>query len=92
MQKGTLIKQNSVWCVDYVTRNSCSEVEWHTRTIPLHPEDQKIFKHDELMFDNLEGRAIGQEVLFELVDEFTHPDLFKDIAWGEGTLCAKIFF
>ena len=33
----------------------------------------------------------NQEVNFSIVDEFTHPDLFEFIPWGEGLEMAMIF-
>ena len=36
------------------------------------------------------GKKLVTGVNFELVDEFTHPDLFYGISWGEGSVCAKL--
>lgn len=33
---------------------------------------------------------IGKDVEFIIVDEFTHPHLFKAIDWGDGIKYAKI--
>ncbi len=34
----------------------------------------------------------GDTVEFELIDEFTHPQLFTHVGWGDGITCAKINF
>jgi hypothetical protein len=34
----------------------------------------------------------GDSVEFEIIDEFTHPQLFEHVGWGEGITCAKINF
>lgn len=33
---------------------------------------------------------IGDTVEFEIVDEFTHPQLFTHIGWGDAVTCAKL--
>jgi hypothetical protein len=42
----------------------------------------------------LDNHAIlpGDLVEFEIIDEFTHPQLFEHVGWGDGITCAKIFF
>jgi hypothetical protein len=32
----------------------------------------------------------GDTVFFDLVDEFSHPELFTHIGWGDGVTCAKL--
>ena len=32
----------------------------------------------------------GDTVEFELVDEFSHPELFTQVGWGDGVTCAKL--
>lgn len=53
-------------------------INYNGEKLPLHPKSNPNF-YDE-----------GSEVNFIIVDEFTHPDLFKDVAWGDGTRSALL--
>lgn len=90
MLTGKLLKHNGIWCVIFTDRKPNTEVEWYERVIPLHPDDQKEFSEMEIVFDNLESRATNQPVTIELIDEFTHPHMFENVGWGDGSTCAKI--
>lgn len=46
-------------------------VNYNGERLLLHPESKLDFYND------------GSEVDFIIVDEFTHPNLFKDVAWGD---------
>ena len=46
-------------------------------SIPLHQNDITLVES-------------GDHVQFMIVDEFTHPELFSHVGWGDGITCAKI--
>jgi hypothetical protein len=64
------------------TKDSCV-IEYETGTVPLkvtlaiHPDD-------------IAQVEAGQLVEFMIVDEFTHPQLFYNVGWGDGIICGKI--
>lgn len=64
------------------TKDKCV-IEYETGTVPLkvllpiHPDDIKQVEP-------------GQLVEFMIVDEFTHPQLFYNVGWGDGITCGKI--
>lgn len=82
MLTGTLHKNEKEWIVKFPKHPSSSKVfEW--KNAPLIPSDQdRIICSPESM----EGR----EVEFELVDEFTHPQYYQNVGWGDGIKMAKI--
>ena len=45
------------------------EGEWETH-YPLHPSSIKL--------------PIGSDVEFDIIDEFTNPELYEGIGWGDG--------
>jgi hypothetical protein len=47
----------------------------------------KIFPDSYLLFLDQDE---NKEVEFQVVDEFTHPELYKDIGWGDGEKFAKL--
>lgn len=47
----------------------------------------KIYNDDLLLFLDEDH---GKEVEFEIIDEFTNPDLFKSVGWGDGQRFAKL--
>ena len=73
--EGVLKHNGKNWVVSYCNRSE--------KELPLYYKDDKIinelFKRDEV-----------KPVLFEIIDEFSHPQLFQEIPWGEGDYCAKL--
>lgn len=67
---GTLLKMRNGW---YVKR--IEEGEWETY-YPIHSNSIEQTHKDSLVLNN--------EVVFEIIDEFTHPQLFENVAWGES--------
>jgi len=51
------------------------------KVIPLHPEI-------ELTPNPFNNYGDGCEINFVIVDEFTHPNLFLNTGWGNGSACA----
>jgi hypothetical protein len=49
---------------------------------PLHPDDAAKF----------EPATLGSfgEVEYEIIDEFTHPELYQGVGWGDGIQYAKL--
>jgi hypothetical protein len=63
----------------YKTETNKWFINSENKVIPLHPEIIIDGKYED-----------GTEVEFMIVDEFTHPDLFHTISWGDGITCAWI--
>jgi hypothetical protein len=47
----------------------------------------KIYNDDLVLFLDEDH---GKEVEFEIVEEFSHPELFSKIGWGDGQRLAKL--
>ena len=76
---GTINKLNNEWVVQY-PKYPTSDKIYDTLTLPLHPDDAVYCLTSDL----------GKQVEFDIIDEFTHPELFKNVGWGDGTNCAKL--
>lgn len=72
--KGELKYNGEQW----VVFNVIEDVEY-----PLYYKDSEFI-------DSAFQTTFKKDVDFELVDEFTHSELFRGVAWGEGTKCAKL--
>jgi hypothetical protein len=70
-----LLKHNGKQWVVY---NVIEDVEY-----PLYYKDSEFV-------DSAFQPTFSKDVEFDLVDEFTHGNLFRDVAWGEGSQCAKL--
>lgn len=87
---GKLNKVDGNWVVEY-PKHPTSHKIYETATLQLHPDDVDMIKNYELVFDNIEARINAQpEVEFLIVDEFTQPELFRGIGWGDGIKYAKL--
>ena len=53
------------------------------KELPLHYKDNEMI---ESVFDH----GVEQIVEFEIIDEFSHPNLFLGIPWGFGDYCVKL--
>ena len=73
--KGNLLKTKQGWVVKY-----------DQRTLLLHPDDIKTINQ----YGDYSVDWDGKEVNFDIIDEFTHPELYKFSAWGEGYGYAKL--
>jgi len=88
--KGFITKIDDNWVIKF-SKHPTSNKIYDNDTLPLHPDDVDMIKNYELVFDNIEARINSQpEVEFLIVDEFTHPELFKNVGWGDGQECAKL--
>lgn len=65
----------------YKTENGKWFINHEKKIIPLHPEIN-------LTPTPINNYGSGCDVYFIIVDEFTHPYLFENISWGDGTTCA----
>lgn len=73
------------WVVEYPKHPTSSKI-YETATLPLHPDDASIC----IRYSDYSTDWIGKNVEFEIVDEFTHPELFRGIGWGDGAQFAKL--
>jgi hypothetical protein len=88
--KGKLIYDQDGWWVQH-TATSPDGTEYFQADTMLHPDDVKFLEDCNLVFDNLESRiAVNSDVEFEIVDEFTHPELYTNVGWGDGIKYAKL--
>jgi hypothetical protein len=81
--KGKLIKTTTswgVWCQPYLPEDTKFTM------LSLHPDDIKTINQ----YGDYSVDWDGKEVDFNIVDEFTHPELYKFNAWGEGNIYAKL--
>jgi hypothetical protein len=78
--KGILSKSNRGWVVKE-TIGEGPEARL-IKTFPLHQSD----------IDKLEPSVLGEygEVEFEIIDEFTHPQYYESVGWGDGVKYAKL--
>ena len=77
----------NTWYVAY----TADDFGFHKTELPLHPNDVKFLEDCNLVFDNTEARvAVNSDVEFEIVDEFTHPELYTIVGWGDGIKYAKL--
>jgi len=84
MMKGRLTKLQNVWKIRYFDNIKVEQDPHYSGTlIPLYPDDVNGNIPSDIIKE-------GKEVEFEIVDEFTHQELFRNIPWGEGIECAKI--
>jgi hypothetical protein len=81
-RKGTLRKKDSKWIVRFPKYPESNKFfDW--KEVPLCSEDQlKVTSNSE----SIEGKTVH----FELIDEFTHPQYYENVSWGDGTELAKI--
>jgi hypothetical protein len=80
--KGTLHKLSKGWTVWYNEDHIGGNVSF-VDDLPLHPDDIK-------MVESVDTSKLTREVEFEIVDEFTHPELYTNVGWGDGIKYAKL--
>jgi len=85
--KGTLHKLSKGWTVWYNEDHIGGNVSF-VDDLPLHPDD--VRQIEECLFDSPGVVYHSQEVEFEMVDEFTHPELYTNVGWGDGIKYAKL--
>ena len=66
--------------------------KWHFIPKNLFQDDiYPIYQHDQKIADEINSNATGYtEVDALLIDEFSHPELFRDVSWGLGAKCYKL--
>jgi hypothetical protein len=79
--KGTLKKVNSQWLV-YYQEEVMSRVT-RALELPLYPGDVKTLND---YGDYSASWEDGLTVQFEIIDEFTHPQLYNGLEWGSGKM------
>ena len=75
--QGVLSKNESGWVVTHIyhEQNTLPVIP-----LPVLPEQQSTAHHFH----------INGNCIFDVVDEFTNPELYKDIPWGDGMEYAKL--
>lgn len=73
--EGLLKYDGKKWVVKYFDHKEI--------VLPLHIKDNdmvnSVFEHN-----------VVQIVEFDIIDEFSHPNLFLGVPWGFGEYCAKL--
>jgi hypothetical protein len=84
--KGTLHKTEQGWTVRYLDYKKAHDIMYCGESLPLHPDDldSEIVRWAE------NGSLENKEVEFEITDEFTHPELYRGVGWGDGIKYAKL--
>lgn len=77
--KGTLKKVNSQWLVYY--QEEVMPRVTKALELPLYPADAKTLND---YGDYSASWEDGLTVQFEIIDEFTHPQLYNGLEWGSG--------
>ena len=75
--RGVLERFGNEWRVSY----------WNgvrTSSYTVFPDDAKKLNSNKSLLTE------GDLVDFEITDEFTHPELYTDIGWGDGIQYAKL--
>lgn len=66
--------------------------KWHF--IPnnlIHHDIHPVYQHDQKTADEINlSSPLGRELDAVLIDEFSHPELFRDVSWGMGHKCYKL--
>ena len=83
--KGKLHKLSKGWTIWYNEDPIGGNVSF-VDSLPIHPDDldSDIIRWAE------NGSLNDKEVEFEITDEFTHPELYIGVGWGDGIKYAKI--
>ncbi len=74
---GLLKMRGNEWLVCY-WNGACN------LNFPVFPDDSKKLNSNKSLLRD------GDTVDFEMIDEFTHPELYTDIGWGDGIQYAKL--
>lgn len=65
--------------------------KWHFIPSNLENPILPIYHHDDKIAEEINSNATGYtEVDALLIDEFSHPELFRDVSWGLGAKCYKL--
>ena len=81
--KGKLVLTTNgwyIWCQPYLPEDTKFTL------LSLHPDDIKTINQ----YGDYSVDWDGKEVDFNIIDEFSHPGLYKLIAWGEDDIYAKL--
>jgi len=86
---GTLVYKDNKWFVKASIENVywSGDIMTHHKYFPVYSGSLSDPQLSSPMFWT-EGRG----VTFEIVDEFTHPQLFENVGWGDGANQARIIY
>lgn len=82
---GKLQMGEAGWSVRY-PKHPTSEKIFEWKEVPLVPEDQEKINQ----MTSSPNPISGVEVEFELIDEFSHPQYYENVGWGDGVELAKL--
>lgn len=82
IREGILHKTENDWIIRYSKYPTSNKIfEW--KEVSLIPEDRDWVA-------NSPGPMEGLAVEFELIDEFTNPQYYENVGWGDGVELAKL--
>lgn len=83
--KGTLKKQDGKWLVCY--QEEVMPRVTKALELPLYPGDIDTLKDFEAYRFGDGSKIFDQlAIQFEIIDEFTHPQLYNGLEWGSGKM------
>jgi len=84
--KGILSKTNRGWVVKILVKENNDSRVRVIDQYPVSPEDLKTIKQ----YGDYSVDWDGKEVEYEIIDEFTHPQYYESVGWGDGVKYAKL--
>ncbi len=64
--------------------------EWIVKYCNIGDKELPLYYKDAEDVDKIVTTKFKKTVEFDIIDEFSHPHLFEDVSWGEGSYCAKL--
>lgn len=64
--------------------------EWVVKYCHISEKELPLYHKDAEDIEKVFTAKFTKNVEFEIIDEFSHPELFEDIGWGDGVYCAKL--
>lgn len=56
----------------------------------VEEKEYPLYYKDSEFVESAFQTEYSKEVDYQLVDEFTHMELFREVGWGDGSICAKL--
>ena len=63
---------------------------WHFQPDNIAFHSLPIYYQDVELAEKINSLNLNHKVEALMIDEFSHPELFRNISWGKGTWCYKI--
>lgn len=64
--------------------------KWMVKFFDQGEKELPLYFKDNEMIESVFDHGVEQIVEFEIIDEFSHPNLFLGIPWGFGDYCVKL--